>query len=231
MPFLLLFTICVVALAALAFFLEYNWGDKFTLLQKVATALSFLAISFFTADYLKPSEENTTAHLTHNPKELIFAHYYVDAPEFNGRIGLAILQMNINNTTQHSLTVKSADLQFDDLEGHTYTEQSQYIYTGKVMGRPTILFTSKNGIKFFMEDWHNLADRLQDGKLLSPGEIFEASAFYLLPTSTIAEIHSYKHFRIVVTDFADHISYNPIELLDTMGVPGLYNKPNPFEPQ
>jgi hypothetical protein len=228
MSFGLLFTICIVLLAVLAFFLNYNWGDQVNPIQKTVIVLGLLAVAFYTADNLKSSDEDETAHLTHDPKSLILAHIYMDSVSWSGRIGLIVYLMAINNTTHHSLTIKSADLQFDDWTGETLTSDAILIWPGIVTGKPTILLTAKNGNSFYLEDWYNIKEQIANGKLLSPGEILGASACYLLPTSTVSEIRLYKNFRIVITDFAGHTSINPIKLLDTMAVISLHNKINSF---
>lgn len=228
MSFGLLFTICVIVLAVLAFFIGYKWRDKLNPLQKTVIVVGVLAIAFFAADTFKSDDENMTAHLTHDPKSLILAHIYQDSSDYNGRVGPLVLQMAINNTTKHSLTIKSVELQYDDLSGQNYTQPPIYIWTGTVTNRPTILLQNKLGYHFYMEDWYNISDQIEQGKLLEPGGILGGSAFYLLPTSIVAEVHNYKHFRIVIADFAGHTSNNPITLLDTMPVPSLYNKINPF---
>jgi hypothetical protein len=226
---ILFFTVCVVLLAVLAFFLDYKRGQKFTRLQKFAIAVGILAISFFAFDTLKPSDDTATAHLTHDPKSILLAHIYQDSVNFSGTIGIGIYQMSINNTTRHSLTVKSVDLKYDDLAGQTYTADIVYLWPGIVIDRPTVLFTSKTGVRFYLEDWFNVKDRIGPGKLLSPGETVGASAFYLLPTNTIDEIRQFRNFRIEIADFADHKSSNPFRLLDTMIIRTIHNKITPFQ--
>jgi len=64
MSFAFLFTICVIILVVLAFFLNYNWGDKVNGLQKAVIVIGLFAIAFFSADNLKSNDDDETAHLT-----------------------------------------------------------------------------------------------------------------------------------------------------------------------
>lgn len=151
-----------------------------------------------------------------NSDNIFLARIFEDKADFNGHIGVIIFGMALVNKSKDFTTIKDVLLDFD-FDNKQQSEQSLNLETGISKNTtdhkefPSLRFKVQKDTIYFL-NWFNIKDKIDEGKLLHPGEILQGSAYYPLPITDINDFNRIKNLSISIIDYAGHKSNIPIQL-------------------
>lgn len=172
--------------------------------------------------------------LDFNSKQIVLARIIADKEtSYNGYIGIIVYSMVLVNKSKDFITVKNALLQFD-FDGKRQSEEALNLITGIVkdttngIEKPSLKFEVKHGVTVYIEDWYNLREKINEGKLLHPGEILKGSAYYLLPITDTYDLNRIKNVSISIIDYSGNKTDFPIDLINQQPIRVWEFKSNKF---
>jgi hypothetical protein len=207
----------------------FDLGSSFFMVV-LGLAFSFISYAYFPcsansyADNKGNSNQNLSTDSSSKRIDLDFtsdnitlARILADKMSFDRHIGVIVYNMVLVNKSKDFTTVKDVLLNFD-FDGKQQSEEALNVETGVVKNMnnnkesPSLKIKMKSDTFLYLQDWHNIREKIAEGTLLHPGEILEGSGFYLLPITDIHDLNRIKNLSISVLDYSGYQSNIPIEL-------------------
>lgn len=150
---------------------------------------------------------------TFDTKNTFLGHFYSPGHTMHESIGIVFYGLRIVNAGRASFTLKDCAVKYQAGDS-THVVDSYVLQTGTLPdGQPAIIARSSTGDIVLM-GWSNLRPEIGKGKLVDPGGILSASAFFVLPGVTIKALDELSQIEIVLRDYLGKESAQTIDLDD-----------------
>jgi|ERR1035437_2091567 hypothetical protein len=132
-----------------------------------------------------------------------------------GALSICILNLNVNNLTNRTKTIKSVQLKYE-FKGNEYIIDSSVLPTGadRANVNSLVIRNAKGYPEIVKLDWKNLRPEIYKYQSLPPEGILSGSTLFVLLNCKMSDYKNIKNVKFLITDSKNEVYKQKFELKD-----------------